>query len=271
MSWFPREEGEMTGMKMSERLAESYEEYYEEGESEWRRLCAVEKADSIVSLCRDLPHGSLLEIGAGEGSILSRLSDLSFGERLHALEISPSGVAAIHARRIPRLVECRLFDGYEVPYGDGRFDLAILSHVIEHVEHPRQLLYEASRVARHVFVEVPLEDTLRLPRDFELDPVGHINFYSRKGIRRLVQSCNLRVLGEMVQTPARGAYSYRWGRVGLMKFWVKEALRKLHPGLATMLSTYHGALVCGKAVQRGSARGRTSEEFGGSPRSRHPR
>ena len=259
----------MTGIKMSERLAENYEEYYDEGESEWRRLCAVEKADSIVSLCRDLPRGSVLEIGAGEGSILSRLSELSFGERLHALEISPSGVAAIHARKIPRLVECGLFDGYDVPYGDGRFDIAILSHVIEHVEHPRQLLYEASRVARYVFVEVPLEDTLRLPKDFVLDPVGHINFYSRKGIRRLVQSCNLRVLGEMVQTPARGAYSYRWGRLGLMKFWVKEALLKLHPGLATMLSTYHGALVCEKAARGGPSRGTTSDEFGGVLRPRN--
>jgi len=259
------------GIKMSERLAENYEDYYEDGDSEWRRLCAVEKADSIVSLCRDLPHGSVLEIGAGEGSILSRLSELSFGEKLHALEISASGVAAIHARRLPRLVECRLFDGYNVPYGDGRFDVAILSHVIEHVEHPRQVLYEASRVATYVFIEVPLQDTLRLPNDFVLDPVGHINFYSRKGIRRLVQSCNLRVLGEMVQTPARGAYRYRWGRVGLVKFWVKDALLKLLPGLAMALSTYHGALVCEKAVQGGPTRGTTSDEFGGVRRPRHPR
>jgi len=60
----PREE-ETMGIKMSERLAENYEDYYEDGDSEWRRLCAVEKADSIISLCRDLPHGSVLEIGAG--------------------------------------------------------------------------------------------------------------------------------------------------------------------------------------------------------------
>jgi ubiquinone/menaquinone biosynthesis C-methylase UbiE len=239
----------MAGIKMSDRLTENYEEYYEEGESEWRRLCAVGKADSIVSLCRDLPRGSVLEIGAGEGSILSRLSELAFGERLHGLKISSSGVAAINNRRIPRLVECKLFDGYNIPYDDSRFDIAILSHVIEHVEHPRQLLYEASRVARYVFVEVPLEDTVQLPIDFAFHPVGHINFYSRKAIRRLLQSCNLRVLGEIVRTPAKGAYSYQGGRVGLMKYYVKQALLHLLPGLATRLSTYHGALVCERAGQ----------------------
>jgi len=256
----------MTGIKVSEHLASNYEEYYEEGDSEWRRLCAVQKAESIITLCSDLPHASVLEIGAGEGSILSRLSELNFGERLHALEISPSGVAAIEGRNIPRLVECRLFDGYDVPYEEGRFDLSILSHVIEHVEHPRQLLYEAARVSRFVFVEVPLEDTLHLPSDFVLDPVGHINFYSRKGIRRLLQSCNLRVLGETVRTPARGAYVHRSGRIGLMKYYVKEALLKLPPGLATMLSTYHGALICEKARHIPAMRGDTSNEFKGSLR-----
>ncbi len=51
------------------------------------------------------------------------------------------------------------------------------SHV---VEHPRTLLHEARRVARHVFVEVPLEHNLRLPRDFAADDLGHINAYTRK-------------------------------------------------------------------------------------------
>jgi len=258
----------MAGIKVSDHLAENYEQYYEEGDSEWRRLCATQKAGSIVSLCSSLPHKSVLEIGAGEGSILSRLSELNFGDRLHALEISPSGVAVIEGRKIPKLVECKLFEGYDVPYDDARFDLAVLSHVIEHVEYPRRLLYEAARVARFVFVEVPLEDTFHLPGDFVLDPVGHINFYSRKGIRRLLQSCGFQVLGEIVRTPAKGAYVYRWGRKGLMKYYVKEALLKLPLSLATMLSTYHGALVCEKVSQVRTIRGETSSEFMGPPRRR---
>ena len=253
----------MSGIGLSERLKENYEEYYEEGDSRWRWLSAVGKADVIVSLCADLPRRSVLEIGAGDGSILRRLSELSFSDALHALEISASAVAAIESAGIPRLVECRLFDGYRIPYEDSRFDLAILSHVLEHVEHPRQLLYEASRVARHVFVEVPLEDTLRMPRDFVFDPVGHINFYSRKSIRRLAQSCDLRVVREKVTTPAKGAYVYRSGGVkGRLAYHVKEALLRLHPGLATSLSTYHGALVCERAPRRAATpEGRVAREY----------
>ena len=45
------------------------------------------------------------------------------------------------------LVESKLFDGARVPYPDNSFDLAYMSHVVEHLEHPRQLIYEAARVA----------------------------------------------------------------------------------------------------------------------------
>src|SRR5580765_713243 len=146
----------MSEIRISDHLKKNYEDYYEEGDSEWRRLGAIDKVDNIISLCGDLPHNSILEIGAGEGSILSRLSELNFGNQLYALEISPSGVETIKNKGISRLVECNVFDGYHLPYDDNKIDMAILSHVVEHVEHPRQLLYEASRVAKYVFVEVPL-------------------------------------------------------------------------------------------------------------------
>jgi len=162
----------MDKITISDHLRTNYQDYYEDGDSEWRRLGAIGKVNNIVSLCGDLPHSSILEIGAGEGSILKRLSELEFGEELYALEISPSGVETIKNKRISRLIECKVFDGYHVPYDSDRFDIAILSHVVEHVEHPRQLLYEASRVAKYVFIEVPLEDTVRLPRDFVFDKVG---------------------------------------------------------------------------------------------------
>jgi SAM-dependent methyltransferase len=234
----------MNEIKISDYLKNNYEDYYKDGNSEWRRIGAMGKADNIISLCDSLPLRSIIEIGAGEGSILERLSELCFGDELFAIEISPSGVKTIKSKEIPRLAECKLFDGYHVPYGDDRFDLAILSHIIEHVEYPRQLLYEATRVAKYVFIEVPLEDTIRLPEDFAFDKVGHINFYSPKTIRRLVQSCNLRVLNQITVNPPKEAYTFMKGRKGSINYYIKQILVTTLPSLATMLFTYHGALVC---------------------------
>ena len=177
---------------------------------------AIDKASNIVALCDAIPHSLILEIGAGEGSILKRLSELGFGEELYALEISPTGVETIKKRGIPQLTECLQFDGYDIPYNNHKFDLAILSHVVEHVEFPRKLLYEAARVARYIFIEVPLEDTVRLKADFVFDKVGHINPYSPKTIRRLTQTCNLEVLRQIVTNPSKAVYTYRKGKKGLL-------------------------------------------------------
>lgn len=133
-----------------------------------------------------------------------------------------------------------------MPYEDGKFDIAILSHVLEHVEHPRLLLYEASRVAKFVFVEVPLEDTIRLSNDFVFDKVGHINVYSHKTIRRLLQSCGLRILGQIVTNSPKAAYTYQNGTKGLLNYYVKQLLIQFFPGFASSLFTYHAALVCEK-------------------------
>lgn len=237
---------------VSSGLRGHYDRYYDGGLSEWRRLGALAKAENVLKLCASAPHASVLEIGAGDGALLARLAELGFGQALHAAEISESGVREICARGIPRLVDCRRFDGQTLSDPDGSFDLAILSHVLEHAEHPRRLLAEAARVARNVFVEVPLEDTLRLPRDFAPDAVGHINFFHRKSLRRFVQTCGLEVMAELVAPPAREAMVFRSGRRGALAHALKRFGLQLAPTLAARLSTYHGALLCRRSAVLGA-------------------
>ncbi len=240
---------------VTEQLRANYDSYYDDPSlAAWRRIGALDKADNVVALCANLPRRRVIEIGAGDGAVLQRLAELGFGEELYALEISSSAVAVLGRRGVPRLVESRQFDGYHIPYVDDAFDLAILSHVLEHVEHERQLLYEAARIARHVFVEVPLEDTGRKPRDFVLDKVGHINFYSPRTVRWLLQSCNLRILAEAVTNSSKASYLYQYGRTGLVQYLIKEVLLRVTPRLATRYFCYHGALVCKKGSVNDSTR-----------------
>jgi ubiquinone/menaquinone biosynthesis C-methylase UbiE len=137
-----------------------------------------------------------------------------------------------------------VFDGERIPYADDRFDLAIMSHVVEHVEHPRQLIKEAARVARYVFVEVPMEDNIRLPPDFMIDKVGHINFYSPKTLRRLIQTCGLSVLSQITTNASKDVHSYYGGVRGRINFGIKECLLKIAPNISPWLFTYHGSLLC---------------------------
>ena len=185
----------------------------------------------------------MLEIGAGEGALLQRLADSGFGQRHYALDISASGVERIRGRRIASLVECRQFDGYTVPYANESFDLAILSHVVEHLEHPRLLINEAARVAEYIYIEVPLEHNRRLARDFVWDSVGHINFYTAQTIRMLVQSCGHEVLAQVQTHPSRRAYRYRLGAKGAAIHLLKDLTLRTAPSLAQSLWTYHSSLM----------------------------
>ena len=169
----------MKDTAVSQHLLANYQDYYEdgnnpEGDAQWRKIGAIPKVDNIVALCSQYPHKSIIEIGAGEGSVLQELSARAFADELYAIDISESGIKKIQARQIKSLKECNTYDGYTIPYPDDRFDIAILTHVVEHLENPRLLIYEASRVAKRLFVEVPLEDHLRLPKDFVFDRVGQI-------------------------------------------------------------------------------------------------
>jgi SAM-dependent methyltransferase len=235
----------MKRLAMSDELKSLYNGHYE-GASEWRWLCAVDKANNIIALSKKYQHKTILDIGSGEGSVIKRLSDLRFGDTLYSVEVSETAVEAIRQRNIESLIECRLFDGYNLPYEDDKFGLAILSHVIEHLEYPRKMLYEASRVARYIFVEVPLQDNMRLKRDFTFDRVGHINFYSLKTIRRLVQTCGLEVKSQRITNPSLSIYRYRCGNTAIMRYLPKEIMLRLVPSAATLLWTYHCSLLCSK-------------------------
>ncbi|MBX3358598.1 MAG: class I SAM-dependent methyltransferase [Phycisphaeraceae bacterium] len=238
---------------MASDLDRLYSQYYSTArELEWYAICAEDKAQNIRDLCSAVPHSSIIEIGAGDGAILNLLDAQGFGERLHALEISESGLEAFGKKSWQRLVEVKRFDGYHAPYPDDAFDLAILSHVVEHVEHPRMLLYEAARIARHVFVEVPLEchsGNTHLRRDFVLDSTGHINFYNADLIRLLLQTSGLRVLDQKVSIQSPKVYAFASGAKGRVRHAIKSTLLRLAPRLAQRRFTYHCSVVCARATE----------------------
>lgn len=203
---------------------------------EWRRLGASDKAANIKELCAAFPHRSILEIGCGDGAIMRELRN--FGERVGGLEISRHAVEAC----VSAGLDVEHFDGGRIPRGEKSVDLAILSHVIEHVENPRELLFEASRVARFVFVEVPLEDNRGLGLDFVPNDIGHINFYSIKTIRQLLQTSALRIEAQKLSHSSLAGYRYRLGRKGFAAWGIKSAALAF-PGLATKVWTYHCSLL----------------------------
>jgi SAM-dependent methyltransferase len=171
-------------VEIANDLAELYDGYFPDNpwESKKNALAARDSVDAIVRLAGST-LGSVVDVGAGDGVVTREIHDRKVASRITALEISSSGIRKIESLGIASAVA--RFDGYSIPFGDKAFDTAVCSHVVEHVE----------RIARRCVFVVPLEGGLRGRIDRRM---GHINYYSPLTFRNLIETSNLRVLGESV-------------------------------------------------------------------------
>ena len=188
---------------LSKEVKTAYDNFYTNSDVAWRMLGAKYKAKNIVDVCSEIKPQKVLEVGAGDGSILHFLNEWNFAPELHALEIAESGVDIIKSRNLSRLKSVQTFDGYKIPFEDNAFDLIILAHVLEHVEHERILLRELKRVSKYIVIEVPKDYRFGVDRRVKhfLD-YGHINMYTPTSLRFLLQSEGLEILEDKVSMTA---------------------------------------------------------------------
>jgi ubiquinone/menaquinone biosynthesis C-methylase UbiE len=233
-------------MSQSSELHDFYENYYDDAVGHKREITAQQTVDHIVSLNGDIPLGSVLDIGAGDGAVLSELERRGLGKEFHAVEISDSGIERIKRRNLKRLKSIQSFDGYTLPFPDNSFDTALLIHVLEHVEHERLLLREIRRVSRRCYIEVPLEHTMRLRRSISMSkPFGHINYYTAGTFENVLDTAGLRPV-----VLATFAHSKKYEQllsgqtVGSIKRMVRSTALKIAPALARQMFVYLGAAIC---------------------------
>lgn len=224
-----------------------YDEYFDSPEQlDWYALNAIDKARHVMERTGSVAHDKIVDIGCGDGAVLLALDRANYGTELTAVDVSASGLAAVEKKPFRHLKQTQQYDGYLLPFETDTFDLAILSHVVEHVEHPRMLLYEAARVARHLYVEVPLE--LRwfergIRPNFVLDESGHINYYSPKQIRLLLQTSGLEVVQQKTVNFSKAVFK-KGSRYGSLAYYVKQAALGLSESLATGCFTYASSILC---------------------------
>jgi methionine biosynthesis protein MetW len=188
----------MTEQIISGNVKTAYDEFYNKHDEAWRMLGAKYKAQHIIDVCKGHNFKKVLEVGAGDGSILKFLADQNFAPEYHAVEISESGVAHILSRNINDLLSVQLFDGYKLPFEDNSFDLVILSHVLEHVEHERMLLREIKRVANHCIIEVPLDYRQGVDKKIKhFLAYGHINVYTPTSLRYLLRTEGFEIINDL--------------------------------------------------------------------------
>ncbi len=102
-------------MEIQQSHQQFYNEQYTEDIVEWRELGAIQKANNIIEFTKNKKINHLLDVGAGEGSILKILSTNNVSNQYSALEISQSGIEKIKDKKIEGLINLIKFNGYNIP------------------------------------------------------------------------------------------------------------------------------------------------------------
>src|SRR5665213_3628328 len=232
-------------MSQGAELRDFYDGYYNDAVAAKRTIAATQSVDHLEQLGgRSL--GRRLDIGAGDGAILQEIERRGIASSMEAVEISSSGIERVASRHLSTLGAIQSFDGYRLPFEDQSFDTAIAIHVLEHVEHERLFLNELRRVARRIFVEVPLEHTFRLQHSIAAGrPFGHINHYTFDRFLNLLETCGLAPVATSIFANSRAYETFVGGRtVGPIKHVIRSAALKIAPMIAPKFFVYLGAAMC---------------------------
>lgn len=205
-------------------------------QAEWLRLGAEAKADSVVTLMSEPPH-SIVEVGCGTGAVISELRQRGFGRRHYGVDFSAAALAHLSAHNPEISVAAADITINPDPFGDGPYDLILASHVIEHLERPDEFLRSLREMPhRHAIFEIPLDDLLahRIKarfRDRTRNAAGHVQFFTPRSFRALIEANGFRIVGEHTYAPIHSSRAIRlaYANGGLLQKGLKTLTQAFLP------------------------------------------
>ncbi len=224
-------------------------------------VMARQQVAAVVAVVGGWRPRRVLDISAGAGAMLRLFGEQGFAEEYAATDISRLSVDFVYRHSFPGFTSAVKASVEGLPYEDRSFDLALLSHVLEHVPDPIIALEEASRVASKVCLEVPLELAL-LPtakaawlalargRIRSINRIGHVHFFSVRAVRDLIHTAGLEIEAEFRYRLGFEWLSMHYGRDSL-NTRIRETLGSLLPIViyGFFLST-HFTVLCSSASAR---------------------
>jgi 2-polyprenyl-3-methyl-5-hydroxy-6-metoxy-1,4-benzoquinol methylase len=124
---------------MSHQESYRHNEAYAEFLAGWDAGFYAKYADTLKPA---QPGARVLDVGCGVGQVVARLAEAGF--EAHGVDVSEPNIE--RAKKFcPR---CQLYNGRELPFGDGHFASVGALNVLEHVEEPEAFIRELVRVTR---------------------------------------------------------------------------------------------------------------------------
>lgn len=145
---------------------------------------AKSQLNFVLSKVPTLDGARVLDFGCGYGLLLDELRQC--GANTYGFDYDPEGMRCLDEKGHIRVRENMFADDCILSW-----DLVCLSHVLEHLSSPVQILQDIKKRARKIFIEVPVYDYSI--REQFLDLEGHLWFFTLKGLEGLMDAANIKI------------------------------------------------------------------------------
>jgi SAM-dependent methyltransferase len=146
-------------------------------------------------LVRDIAYSSILEVGCATGFLLHNFPGQNTTRRC-GIDISSENIKAAQ-REYPGIsFFAGTVAGFKRQHPGGRFDLVLLSDILEHVEDDRGLLRACGSIGKYVLLNLPLEKVEEYRnRNYGMeDKEGHLRAYSKEDAFKMFAEAGLKTM-----------------------------------------------------------------------------
>jgi len=192
-----------------DRLAHEYSYHYYSSSNHPARIYSY---DFMLEQIRSTD--AVLDLGCNLGDISFRLAEKA--KKVVGIDYAPKAIETAKKRYQRPNLEFHCVEAYEYLKGNKeRFDVLILSHILEHLDDPKDFLMKFKDFFGHVYIELPDFDRYYLNhyrKDLQMPIIysddDHITEFDRRELKMLLAECGLEVL--------HSEFIY-----GVQKYWCK--------------------------------------------------
>ena len=197
-----------------------FKKFYEEqgdyaafrGDPERQAEYRLKAGWKVTNLCSLVPDGhsfaNILEIGCAMGILLNELASKLGIRDLTGIDISEKNTQMARSL-FPEAVFLtgtieELSEGNAIALTHSKYDLVVLSDIIEHIPDDLGFLMKVRRISDYVLVNLPLEKSFSTRnRNYgESDPSGHLRAYDEAMATDLFRSAGFEIVKSFTLNPA---------------------------------------------------------------------
>lgn len=166
----------------------------------------------IHTVGQPINKGKVLDIGCGEGFLLSKLMELNYDAL--GIDFNDYGVGVHNSKALPLFIKGNIYEIIKNFHAkNNEFETIYLNNVLEHVLEPELLLIDIKKILTNsgkLVISVPndfsdlqmlMKRSNKFEREYWVSSPDHLNYFNHSSLESLVSSYNFELIKQIADFP----------------------------------------------------------------------